>query len=106
MATQKRVKKGPQYFMGYAAVPLYLISAYVYSELHDEIITDKEFDKLCRHLERNWDRIDHPHKDIIEFDSLESSTCYYLDWGLLPERIKGSARQLLEETKEMRDLLS
>lgn len=74
-------------------VPLYLVHSYLYYVLDKPIIPDSEFDKICKALFEKWDVIDHPHKKLINKESLKAGTGYYLKY---PLRVIGSAKYLLK----------
>lgn len=64
----------------------YLMSAYAYYELDDPLMTDKQFDGLSVWLLKNYDHIEHMHKDLVTIDDLKAGT--YL--GKYPEMVKGA----------------
>ena len=38
-------------------VPIYLMSSYLYYELDKSVLTDSQFDYLCKKILDNWDNI-------------------------------------------------
>lgn len=54
----------------------FLVHSYLYYRLDDSIITDSEFDQLCRSILHNWDTIEHPHKFLITTEDLQAGTGY------------------------------
>lgn len=77
-------------------VPYYLMSAWLYEEggwrtngKCEPVLSDSDFDHLCKLLDIHWDVITHQHKHLIDRPSLSSSTCYYLtgDNVELPNRL-------------------
>jgi hypothetical protein len=93
------MKEDVNYFMGYATVPLYLCSCYLYEVENSQVIEDHEFDTLCVHIKQNFKELKHPHKKYIQYDSLASATASYFDWKKLPDRIISAAKTMLEEKK-------
>lgn len=55
-------------------VARYLMASYAYYVEDDPIMTDGEFDELCKNLLEDWDKIDHPHKANITKSDLEAGT--------------------------------
>ena len=83
--------------MGYAAVPLYLCSCWLYEKKSVTVISDPEFDQLCVHLKKHWDEIKHPHKQYIDFEALDSATASYIDWSTIPAIVIGGAKAMYKE---------
>lgn len=65
-------------------VPWYIMAAYAYYVDDQPILSDQIFDKLSKKMLKQWDEIDHFHKDYITKDDLEAGT--YL--GEYPSRVK------------------
>ena len=42
-------------------VPFYLMASYAYYEEDDPIVSDAEYDTICRMLDENWDTVEHSH---------------------------------------------
>ena len=76
-------------------VEQYLIHSYVYYELYDNIISDAQFDALCRWMADNYDSLNHPHKHIVSLDALNAGTGHHLVYRF-PADIKAAAHELLE----------
>ena len=66
----------------------YLMCAYAYYVEDDPLISDAEFDELAKFIHKNWDAIDHPHKDLIIPNDLLAGT--YL--GKYPSMVKGAVK--------------
>jgi len=74
-------------------VPHYLIHSYLYYELDTAVISDCFYEEICRWLQREWPRVAHRHKDLIDFGSLAAGTGYYLkDY---PGLVEGAAKDLV-----------
>ncbi len=56
-------------------VHLYLKASYVYYiDYGDPVITDSEYDKLCRDLYENWEELPEKFKERLSKDSLKAGT--------------------------------
>lgn len=77
-------------------IPYYLMSCYLYYKKNEQVLTDKEFDDLCRELYEKWEQLDHPHKKLINKELLLANTGYSI---IFPNIVKQSAFDWLEETK-------
>lgn len=86
----------PNLFRGYASVPLYLITSYLYYQRETSAIPDATYDALCQHLLTHWDRISHPHKNLVVKESLNAGTGYDIDWKSAPKRIIASAESFAQ----------
>jgi hypothetical protein len=75
-------------------VPYYLMSSYLYYEKNTQVLTDKEFDSVCKQLLIKWDSIKHPHKSLINKDNLQAQTGYNLKF---PSIVKQSALEWKRE---------
>jgi NAD-dependent DNA ligase len=61
-------------------VPFYLMCSYLYYKKDTSLITDDEFDNICKDLLKNWDNINHVHKHLISKESLKAGTGYDLKY--------------------------
>ena len=77
-------------------VPIYLMSSYLYYELDKNVLTDSQFDYLCKKILDNWDNINHMHKHLIDKDNLKAGSGYGLEYTNL---IKGAALNWYENMK-------
>ena len=71
-------------------VPWYIMASYAYYEEDDPILEDAMFDRLAKKLLKDWDEIDHFHKDYLTKDMLEAGT--YI--GEYPSRVKGAVEDV------------
>lgn len=55
---------------------LYLMTSYMYYEMHRSVISDHDYDKLCKQLLAGFDDNEHQHKHLITKDDLEATTGY------------------------------
>jgi len=74
-------------------VPIYLMSSYLYYKKGENVISDGEFDMLCKRMLENWKQIKHPHKKLIKKKDLEAGTGYAIK--KYPEIVMSSAERWL-----------
>ncbi|MGC3025864.1 DNA ligase LigA-related protein [Burkholderia sp. DN3021] len=67
----------------------YLMSSYLYYEEGRSVLSDTEFDALCKELLERWDEITHRHKDLTTREDLEAGTGYAIKY---PSIVVGAAR--------------
>ena len=79
-------------------VPYYLMHSYLYYVMNEPIISDIEYDELCKELKDKWDSIEHYHKHLIDKQSLGAGTGYQLEYN---KRIEHGALALLNKSKEI-----
>ena len=73
-------------------VPYYLMYSYLYYEEDDPIISDSEYDSICKRLYNEWDEIEHFHKHLVSKDALTAGTGYDI---VYPQRVINAAKSLL-----------
>ena len=79
-------------------VPYYLMHSYLYYVMNEPIISDIEYDELCKELKDKWDSVEHYHKHLIDKQSLGAGTGYQLQYN---KRIEHGALALLNKSKEI-----
>jgi hypothetical protein len=67
----------------------YLLSSYLYYVEGRSVLTDSEFDALCKELLDRWDEVDHRHKHLTSREDLEAGTGYAIQY---PSIVIGAAR--------------
>jgi len=72
------------------SVPWYIMAAYAYYIEDDPILEDRDFDLLAKKILKDWDEIEHIHKDYLSKDMLEAGT--YM--GDYPSRIEGALQSV------------
>ena len=77
-------------------VPYYLMYSYLYYEKVSPIISDAEYDTICKRLHDEGDDIEHYHKHIINKEHLVAGTGYSLKY---PTIVKDTALLLKEKSK-------
>lgn len=75
-------------------ISYYLIFSYLYYEKDDGIISDHQYDDLCKNLFENFDQVkksDHIHKHLVDKFNLECGSGFGIKFTNL---IKSSAEHL------------
>lgn len=70
-------------------VPKYLIHSYLYYEQDTNLISDEEFNSICKKLLDNFDEIEHPHKYLLDKESLKANTGFTIQY---PSIVKHCAK--------------
>ena len=74
-------------------IPYYLMFSYLYYEKDINLITDGEFDALCKTLLDKYDGLTHMHKHLVTKTALSAGTGYDIKYTNM---IKDSAMKLNE----------
>ncbi len=82
-----------------ALIPMYLIHSYLYYIEEDPIISDSEYDKICKDLLAAYDIQTHGHRHLIDEAALEAGTGFHIAEKSYPYIVKTTALQLLQESK-------
>ena len=56
----------------------YLTSSYLYYKEDTTVLTDTDYDLLCKRLLNEFDNVTHHHKSLVEKESLGAGTGYGL----------------------------
>jgi hypothetical protein len=76
----------------------YLIHSYIYYSKGTSLITDFEFDSIAHQLRDVFDRVDHPHKRLVNLDSLKVTTsAFYITEDQYPGIVKSVAEKLIKK---------
>ena len=70
--------------------------SYLYYEEDSPIISDGEYDSICKRLHNEWDNVEHFHKHLIDKETLLAGTGYTLKY---PNRVIDAAKLLKEKNK-------
>jgi NAD-dependent DNA ligase len=73
-------------------IPYYLMYSYLYYEKDESIISDDEYDRICKTLYELYPVLEHPHKHMVDRDALMSGTGFHIQYN---ERIRSAAMALL-----------
>ncbi len=77
-------------------VPYYLMSSYLYYHADAQVLTDDQYDQICKRLLFEWDNVEHMHKHLITKSDLDAGTGYAIKYTNM---IKGAAMAWLAENK-------
>lgn len=78
-------------------VAKFLVTSYAYYYLNFSIISDEEFDEICQYIHFNFDEIEHPHKYLLDKESLKAGTGYHIKENQFPTIVKNTAKMLIKE---------
>jgi NAD-dependent DNA ligase len=70
-------------------VAYFMSSSYLYYKKDKQVLSDEDFDRLCKRLLENWDKAKHPHKRRIKRKDLEAGTGFAIK--NYPNRVIGAA---------------
>lgn len=77
-----------------AVVSWFLMASFLYY-IHDiSILSDPFYDQLTKRFLNDYDRLTHPHKELITKDDLAAGTLYNLRADQYPGMTKGAAARL------------
>ena len=71
-------------------VPWYLMTSYAYYVEDDPLVSDGAFDRLTKRMIKEWDKIEHFHKDHIKVDDLKAGTFL----GEYPSRVADAVKSV------------
>ncbi len=72
------------------------MSSYLYYHADAQVLSDADYNEICKRLLFEWDNISHPHKKLITRSDLEAGTGYAIKYTNM---IKGAAMAWLAENK-------
>ena len=82
------------------AISWYLMSSYLYYCLDTSVISDYEYDKLCRFILDNYEkRTVHPHWRLIDKELLETGSGFVMESEHYPVSIRSAAETWLSLAK-------
>lgn len=66
-----------------------LMASYLYyhEPCYDPIMTDHQYDALCKELLACWDEVTHRNKDLITLENLSSGSFYNVERVMYPRRL-------------------
>lgn len=79
-----------------SATSAYMILSYTYYHLNESVVSDTDYDDLCRYLLKNYNKITHPHKRYFTENDLESGTGFAIKDADYPTIVKVVANQLVK----------
>lgn len=73
---------------------IYLVTSYLYYERSKSLITDHDYDRLCKELAAGWRTLTHQHKHLVDIGQLVAGTGYAVkDYPLM---VMGAASHMLK----------
>lgn len=79
----------------YLCVSWYMICSFLYYKHDESILTDGEYDEICKIILKHYNTIEHTHKHLIDKDSLQAGSGYDID--VYPWRVRGAAIHALRQ---------
>ena len=79
-------------------VPYYLMYSYAYYKENESLISDTEYDDICKQIIEKWHSITHWHKSLLTLDALKAGTGYDIEY---PNRVISAAKTLIEKEKNV-----
>ena len=76
-------------------VPYYLMYSYAYYKENESLISDTEYDNICKQIIEKWDNITHWHKSLLTLDALKAGTGYDIEY---PNRVISAAKLLIKKS--------
>ena len=61
-------------------VSYYCMSNYLYYEKEKNVLTDGDYDGLCKRILKEWSNINHQHKDKLSKEALEAGTGFRMSY--------------------------
>lgn len=78
-----------------SALSWYLSSSYAYYCRFTSMLSDECFDKMCKYLLDNYDKIEHHHKHLVTKEMLAAGTGYNLREKDYPRIVVYSTEELM-----------
>ena len=76
-------------------VPYYLMYSYAYYKENESLISDTEYDYICKQIIEKWDNITHWHKSLLTLAALKAGTGYDIEY---PNRVISAAKLLIKKS--------
>lgn len=77
---------------------IYLMTSFLYYYMNRSLITDSDFDRLCRELVEGWRGLYHQHKHVTDIEQLRAGTGYAIKY---PAMVRNAAMYMLERHYEL-----
>lgn len=59
-------------------VSVYMVASFCYHKLNETIISDDDYDQVCRRLLHNYDNITHQHKKYLDKGALRAGSGFHI----------------------------
>jgi len=77
---------------------IYMVTSFLYYHMNRSMITDHDFDRLCKNLDEGFDDFAHIHKHLVDRGQFVAGTGYAIkDYPLM---VKGAAAHMLDHYRE------
>lgn len=76
---------------------IYMVTSFLYYQMNRSVITDSEFDQLCKELDAGYDDFEHQHKHLVDREQFAAGTGYAIKYPLM---VQGAARHMLDHYAE------
>lgn len=84
------------------AISWYLIASYAYYCRFESIFSDETYDKMCKYILDNYDKLEHINKDLVKKESLVAGTAFQLKMEDYPLRVRIIGEEMIEKVNQMR----
>lgn len=79
-------------------VSWYLMSSYAYYEKDISLFSDKVYDQICQDLLKDFDKIEHIHKHLLDKDLLKCGSGFGIKF---PLRVIGAAELAIKNFEDL-----
>lgn len=59
-------------------VTVYMVASFCYHKLNETIISDEDYDQVCRRLISEYDSITHQHKSFLDKGALRAGSGFHI----------------------------
>ncbi len=81
-------------------IHMYLMASYLYYQADLSIITDSEYDALCKKLLKELPNLGkHQHRKFVSREALKAGTAYHLTYNDYPLMVKSAAEYWYKKLK-------
>lgn len=82
----------------YALVPAYLLHSFLYYHCDTSVISDDEFDWICRAIVESWDDCkSHRHASLLDLEALKAGSGYHIPLSKYPSIIINTAYKVVDD---------
>ena len=80
-------------------VSVYLMTSFAYYIFGSSLITDAEFDRLCKRLLDEYSDVTHQHKKYLDLNSLRAGTAFQLKFKDYPSVVRAASIDWMEDAR-------
>jgi NAD-dependent DNA ligase len=66
-------KKSPN-----TTISWYLAASYAYYTRYESLLSDETYDKMCKYMLDNYEKLEHTHKHLVDKEALRAGTGYQI----------------------------